>query len=335
MNEFIAIEDIQPVINFKRLIPTILMWNRLEGRPRTNNFDRALKAEVRDALFMLTKQWQMGEFKGDDAGSPIIAKIHMETTQLNKYKAGENATQAFENNVPLETKVEQRMLPFKVGEQVLSLDIRLLMGRQWLKMINKPDISSLKKEFIKAYPINKPDPNKREDAQICAHLAAWQQFVAVAERTMDGAALYFYLKKDSNKHAYDMLTGIILTAAQQALIDEIAKKYIVWFEKLFYQPMEENEDAWLPSKLEYQFACSAPKEGKEKVFKAEEYYHGHLDWYNLNVNKSMDTLGTIEAEKTYLFSWDKIPGSDNERLFTFLKKNFGVEWVRRAQIKKI
>ena len=48
----------------ERLIPTITMWNRLEGRPRRHDFDRALKAEVRDALWMLTKQWQMGEFTG-------------------------------------------------------------------------------------------------------------------------------------------------------------------------------------------------------------------------------------------------------------------------------
>jgi hypothetical protein len=335
VNEFIAIENIQSVISYRRLIPTIITWNRLEGRPRTNNFDRALKAEVRDALFMLTKQWQMGEFKGDDAGSPVIAKVHAETTKLNKYKAGGNATQGFENNLPLEAKVEQRMLPFRAGDQDLSLDIRLLMGRQWLKMINKPVIISLKKEFIKAYPIKKPDPEKREDAQICAHLEAWQQYAAVAERAMDGAALYYHLKKDSNNHAYDKLT-VVLTAAQRTLIDEIAEKFVVWFEKLFYQPIEENDDAWLPSKLEYQFACSAPKKEseKEKVFTAEEYYHGELDWYNLNVNKSIETLGDVEREtsdleKTHTFSFFPTPiqfdGMPNTRWWTFEdgKTNFG------------
>jgi len=51
------------------LFPTITVWNRLEGRPRRADFDRALKAEVRDPLWMLTKQWQLGEFKADDAGS--------------------------------------------------------------------------------------------------------------------------------------------------------------------------------------------------------------------------------------------------------------------------
>ena len=333
VNEFIAIENIQSVINYRRLIPTIITWNRLEGRPRTNNFDRALKAEVRDALFMLTKQWQMGEFKGDDAGSPVIAKVHIETTKLNKYKAGDNATQGFENSVPLEAKVEQRMIPFRAGNQDLSLDIRLLMGRQWLKMINKPNVSSLRKEFIKAYPINKPDPEKREDAQICAHLEVWQQYAAVADRALDGGALYFHLKQDSNNHAYDPLT-VVLTSAQQTLIDAIAAKFVIWFEKLFYQPIEENNDAWLPSKLEYQFACSAPKKGAEKVFTAEEYYHGDLDWYNLNVNRSIETLGDAETEatdleKTQTFSFFPTPiqfdGMPNTRWWTFEegKTNFG------------
>src|SRR4051812_47454821 len=104
MNNYIAIDDIKPVLQKSVLIPSITMWNRLEGRPRTHNFDRALKAELRDALFMLTKQWQMGEFEGDDAGSPIFAKVHMETTQLNKYQAAANPAQMFENDIPLEVK---------------------------------------------------------------------------------------------------------------------------------------------------------------------------------------------------------------------------------------
>jgi hypothetical protein len=60
-----VIEDINPVIK-EMLYPTVMMWNRVEGRPRAvKNFDRALKAEVRDPLWMLTRQWQMGEFEGD------------------------------------------------------------------------------------------------------------------------------------------------------------------------------------------------------------------------------------------------------------------------------
>ncbi len=42
-----------------------------------------------------------------------------------------------------------------------------------------------------------------------------------------------------------------------------------------------------------------------------------------------------ELSEEYLFSWDKIPGNDNVRLIEFLKKNFGIDWVKTAKIEKI
>lgn len=53
----------------------IVAYNRLEARPRTTDFTRSLRAEVRDPLWMLTRQWQFGEFRGEDAASPLTARI--------------------------------------------------------------------------------------------------------------------------------------------------------------------------------------------------------------------------------------------------------------------
>src|SRR5258708_32937465 len=105
--------------------PMTLAWSRLEGRPRTNNFDRVLKAEVRDALWMLCKQWQMGEFRAEDAGSLITAKLSTSTTDLDKYKADSKTVQAFDKEIPFEAKVEHRPLPFATFQQTISLDLRL------------------------------------------------------------------------------------------------------------------------------------------------------------------------------------------------------------------
>ena len=103
--------DLKAITELKTF-PMTLAWSRLEGRPRTNNFDRALRSEVRDALWMLTKQWQMGEFEGEDAGSPVTAKLCTMTSELDQYKADEKTVQAFDKDVPFETKVEQRPVPF-------------------------------------------------------------------------------------------------------------------------------------------------------------------------------------------------------------------------------
>src|SRR3982751_2226938 len=111
-----------------RAFPTVTFWNRLEGRPRADNFDRALKAEVRDALWMLTKQWQMGEFEADDAGSPVVSKLCSSTAAITGYKAGDNAVQAFDKDIPFEAKVEQRAVSFATLQQEIALDLRLIMG---------------------------------------------------------------------------------------------------------------------------------------------------------------------------------------------------------------
>src|SRR6476469_11144466 len=104
------IADVRTAIE-ERLFPSITMWNRVEGRPRTQSFDRALQAEVRDALWLLTKQWQMGEFRGSDAGSPVFAKLLVEKTSLTKYKPATGAVQPIDSPMPLETKVGRRPVP--------------------------------------------------------------------------------------------------------------------------------------------------------------------------------------------------------------------------------
>src|SRR5262249_58893417 len=80
-----VITDIRAAL-LARTFPTVMVWNRLEGRPRTVEFDRALKAEVRDALWMLSRQWQLGEFRGEDAGSPITATFHLRTSEPTRYR---------------------------------------------------------------------------------------------------------------------------------------------------------------------------------------------------------------------------------------------------------
>ena len=41
-----------------------------------------------------------------------------------------------------------------------------------------------------------------------------------------------------------------------------------------------------------------------------------------------------EVEKEYLFSWDDIPGNDNDRLLEFLIDNLEITWAKNAEIKK-
>jgi len=270
--------------------PAITIWNRLEGRPRVETFDRALRAEIRDPLWMLTRQWQLGEFQGDDAGSPIDVKVHLETTKLQKYQAVEGPVEPFDDQIPLEAHVERMAIPFVQGGHEIGLDVRLLLGRHWLKLIRSVSAAQVVAEqFIAQYPIHLPDPTDLADAPTCAHPEAWSSFAAVATRRMDGWKLYDHLTGAATNHAYD---GIPALVGMEAQVDLVAERFVRWFRRVFHQPS--GPGAWQSDRLEYQFAVSAPHGETEKVLAAEEYYHGHLDWYNFDVDPAREVLGDAD-----------------------------------------
>lgn len=314
----------------QRLFPTVTVWNRLEGRPRTLKFDRALCAEVRDALWMITRQWQMGEFRGDDAGSPVEAKLHMATTRLTKYRPGSAGAEHFDNDVPLEAKVERRAIPLALGDRKMSLDLRLMMGRHWLKLIR--GIGDYRQDFIDKYGVTAPDPSVKEDADRAAHLEVWQRFAAAAGRAMDGIELYLHLKANPANHPYD---GIAVSNADKPALDARAGRFVAFFDRLFYQPPVAGNDAWIPDRLEYQFACSAPDAVGERTYVAEEYYHGHLDWYNVDLDRGSGGLGDVDGPppagvpssetRTLIPAPIAFEGMPNTRWWTFedRKTNFG------------
>jgi hypothetical protein len=290
----LAIGDIKAALS-KRLFPSITTWNRLEARPSSQNFERALHAEVRDALWMLTKQWQMGEFHGSDAGSPVFAKLLLATTRLTKYRPAGGAAQHFDSSIPLETKVERRPVPLHRQQQILALDLRLVMARQWFALI--ADVADYRDAFQKAYPIAKPDPTQSQDVDVCSHPEAWDTFQALAGRAMDGGALLEYLLADSSHHAYDGVAGV-LTIHHHPL-DDRAQRFLTWAARFLTQPSSDKDDAWVPDHLDYQFAASAPlPNGTEKVYVADDYSSGRLDWYSLDLDPSVATLGTVPGSTT-------------------------------------
>ena len=308
----------------QRLFPAITTWNRLESRPRTQNFDRALRAEVRDALWMLTKQWQMGEFRGSDAGSPVFAKVLLSTTRLTKYRAANGAAQLFDASTPLEARVERRPVPLHRQQQSIALDLRLVMARQWFALI--ADVANYRAAFTTAYPIARPDPTQAKDVEVCAHPEVWETYQAVAGRAMDGGALLEYLLADPLHHAYDGVAGI--ASGDQAALDQRAQKFIAWANRFLTVPASSADDAWVPDHLDYQFAASAPMpDGTEKVYVAGDYASGRLDWYSLDVDAGSQTLGSVPGSETTGLPPDKpfttipIPvsfsGMPNTRWWTF------------------
>jgi hypothetical protein len=278
-----TVSDLTATI-LNRSVPTVTMWNRLEGRPRTERFQRALQAEVRDALWLLTRQWQMGEFAGDDAASPITAKVQVDATRLRRFRAGQHPVEPFDDGMPLEARVEARPVTWTQSGRDMALDLRLVLGRQWLKMLAGLGVGDVTGAFAARYPLHDPDPADPADAPYAAHPEVLAAQRAVAGRRMDGWKLYLALLGDPPGHAWD---GIPALDGLRAEVDALADRFVVWCQRLIYQP---GATAWTPDRLEYQFAVSAPAVDDEHVFVAEQYHHGYLDWYSLDADTGAGAL---------------------------------------------
>ncbi len=318
-----------------RAHPAITRWNRLEGRPRTHHFDRALRAEVRDALWMLSRQWQLGEFVGDDAGSPVLARACLDLRTVDRYQAADGAVLPLDVDDLLEPRVERRVIPLSVGAQYLSLDLRMSAGRRWQMLVERDfPTTDYAAQYRDRYAVRVPDPTSAADALVCAHPDAWQQVGCAAGRAMDGVALLEHVTGGGSP-----TDGITLVQPTDAAdLAALLARLQTWFTGLVDQPVP-GDDAWAPSRLEYSFGVSAPAGdsdadgGTEVVLRAPEYHHGNLDWYALehSADTRLDPAAPAPASpptagvQTFIPTQVVFDGMPNTRWWAFedRRTNFG------------
>jgi len=260
-----AIEVRNAILNDAYRIPSITAYNRLEASPRTADFTRSLKAEIRDALWMLTRQWQFGEFEGEDAASPVSAQILGRHTSMDKVQFPGNREFPYDVSVPLETQVEREVLGG-------GLFVAVQMARYFARLMRDNGLTVHFGRFSLKYKLQYAiDPNDRDGLQL---------FRAVDDQLFDGYKLYGDIV---TPHAVGTkfqkwLSDEGLSTPDRLKFDTIADQYKTWFKRNYSQPSG-TAMPWLPSRLEYQFAVSSPT----KVLNAEHYSEGHLDWYSFDL----------------------------------------------------
>ena len=92
-------------------MPSITTWFRLEPGGPAPDITAGVTARIHDPLWLLGRQWQVGEFQGEDGGTPIVARWRGQVSPLTRYVLG-----------PL---AENRM---SLGESVTSFSRRTFSG---------------------------------------------------------------------------------------------------------------------------------------------------------------------------------------------------------------
>jgi len=304
----LTIDNMRSVLA-ERQIPSITIWNRLEGRPRTLDFGRALRAEVRDGLWMLTRQWQVGEFLGDDAGSPVLARFQMSNAPLDGFRPGDGADVGYDGALPLETIVERRPSSVLETGGHGAIDLRLALGRRFLRLIP----ATYRTAFIARHAFVAPDPTAAADAELVAHTEVWATLRTLAGRAMDGLSLYDHLTAAPTNRVWD---GVIVLDADKPALADAAARLVLWFDQLFERPVDES--AWDEQRLEHRFSVTAGVDDGAKRLLAEEYPGGRLDWTAFSIDPAgARGSGAFDDALTVVPTAARFTGMPNPRWWAF------------------
>jgi hypothetical protein len=252
--------------------PSITSWSRLEPRPRSEAIARTLAAQVRDPLWILTRQWQFGEFQGEDAASPAWVQLNARFSDITGWTPSGGAPTAYQRRAaPLEAVVESE--PFSPDDATAvelgqRFEAMLLRAYADAPAALPVPVAELVRLFREAYPFGaRPiDPRDRRA----------QAFRRVCDgRAIDGCALFLAVRN------VDVPPD---PAIAEAAVRDIVTTTIVawrgWVLSVFGEPGTGAPPAWQPERLEYGIAVSAhTPDGARVTLAAHPDREGGFSWY--------------------------------------------------------
>jgi hypothetical protein len=256
---------------------SITSWTRLEPITGRKDIEVGLQARVHDPLWMLARQWQVGEFRAEDAGSPVVARMRGEVAKVTRYAAGAVlsttlAARDYDGGIPLEAFVERELVASPLGS-ARNLRLSAETGHQFLLMLGRRGLTKYRDAFVRSFLLEDAATGDDDDARAYAAI--------VARRTIDGVRLFEALR--AARRPADGPTGFPpeppIDSADLGAAGEVADAFLAWYQQFVNQPEGNDASAWTSERMEYAFALSAAASDGETVLAAREYIEGSLDWH--------------------------------------------------------
>ncbi len=257
-------------------------WKRFEGAHRSRQIQKSLQARIADPLWTLARQWQFGEFKGDDASTPVKARLRYNSVEVGKF-----CSYTPEGTIAYSRKLE----PQSLLEPSIERD-RIVQGSSISLRVN----AEASFQFLRRFSVS-----KRKKL-----LGALQQEYRLVAPTkgQDGRAAFLKLMHMKGFDAYSFQKS---TAPKRAVIAQEAgvnastmentfKEWLAYYRDRFDEP-KAAEPFWQKDRLEYKFGVSAKAQNVNIHLKAEEYAGGHMDWYNFDLDEKNSSNLNKELKK--------------------------------------
>lgn len=308
--------------------PVIPTWSRLEPLSlTTGDLAPGAQALIGDPLWLLGRQWQFDELRGEDAGSPVTATVRGETAPFTRFHAGRTSSSpdpvaasidiappGTVGALPLEVHVEAEI------PAVLPLRIRTHTGLQLQRLLRAVGLAPFAASLATQYPVTSPTtPGAGASAEIDPVGDARRRLAA--GRVADGSLVLDALAPFVD--GVGGLTGLpnALAAAAGARITDAQSVIAGWVSWATTLLGTATGQAWDSSRLEHAFTAQAPLSGGPVSLTVDEYTGGTLDWFHGDLVRGPSLGGVARAPTpiadTTLPTPVRFAGMPNDRLFAF------------------
>lgn len=282
-------------------MPSVTVWTRLEPHPRDGSMQRSLQAQVRDPLWFLARQWQLGEFAGEDAGSPVQATMSVQSRPLTGYAPNDTASLpvAYDPTLPLEVHIERMPVTLNVrGSAQLGHRVEHALRAALSAVAAQAAIDALRT----AYPIAPTAPaDAAEDALGRAMRAT------LAGRVVDGIAL---ASAFAAVQAGGTANPPLPPEAGDPQVAEVLADLVSYRASVYNEPT--GDPAWRSRRLDYAATVTSTAVAAGAAIAdtvtlvAPDFPGGELDWYSFALRSQVnpaaaDTTAPEATVQTFNF----------------------------------
>ncbi|MCW5801497.1 MAG: hypothetical protein KIT31_03855 [Deltaproteobacteria bacterium] len=290
-------------------MPSITYWNRLEPRTRSTDLSGALAARVRDPAWFLARQWQFGEFAGEDAATPAYVRIQARITQMTAWGLPGQAVQPIGSDVPVERPTTSE--PFTRDDLALAVELAQTFDR----LLHALSADDLRPHFLAAYPIAAAAPG--DDPRAARLRTVWRG------RAYDGVAIVVAAVPTATAAVPAAVPGPRRAAAETAV-----SQLVAWVAELFGTLGPEDPAGWRPDRLDYAlrvYAAAGAGGGTSShqvTLAAEPDREGDLEWFAFDQESGafpsgVPTPAFQEIRRAVIPGPVKFRGAPNERFWDF------------------
>lgn len=240
-----------------------MTWLRIEGGGVSADLTPGLRAAIADPLWMLARQWQVGEFTGEDAASPVEVRAAVEYQPLGETRFGGGVPQPFDAEAQLlEARVEAEDVHHGPARTRWAAELGL-----WFLRLAGPlgatTLERLRAEYPLRLPLTVgPDPRGRLELEL------------LAARGFDGEALAAALR-----------SGVETDPA----ITAVAPSWLAMVDASVLTPPPGQPSSWNAERLRYSVDVAAPTFADGVTVSGVGYPGGHLDWQTFDLRSTVQT----------------------------------------------